>query len=168
MEGNFFNLIQKEEGTQKGGGEGFPQKKKEVGQPWWKLWIQSALWSHESEMLFTPAMTYKAECKTFLTVSDLRDNRKDTATVFIDFLYNHFGVTEAIEDIWSDRPTSKFKNKFMVKFLQPLSQKYNQQFSWKYFATSHGKGIVDGIGRRAKSLVCSKVMSRSMSSSIVM
>ena len=128
---------------------------------------QSALWSRESEMLFTPAMTYKAECKTFLTVSDSRDKGKDTATVFIYFLYNHFGVTEAMEDIWSDRPTSKFKNKFKAKCFQSLSQKYNQQFSWKYFATSHGKGIVDGIGRRAKSLVCSKVMSGSMSSSIV-
>ena len=66
-----------------------------------------------------------------------------------------------MEDIiWSDRPTSEFKNKYMVKFLQSLSQKYNQQFSWKYFATSHGKCIVDGVGGRAKSLLCSKVMSQ--------
>ena len=26
-------------------------------------------------------------------------------------------------------------------------------FSWKYFATSHGKGVVDGIGGKAKALV---------------
>ena len=66
-----------------------------------------------------------------------------------------------MEDIiWSHGPTSEFKNKYMVKFLQSLSQKYNQQFSWKYFATSHGKGIVDSVGGRAKSLVRSKVMSQ--------
>ena len=114
----------------------------------------------ESVMLFTAAMTYKAECKIFI-VSDSRDKGKDTVAVFIDFLYNHFGVTDTTEDIlWLDWPTSEFKNKFMVKFLQSLSQKYNQQFLWKYFATSHGKGIVDGIGGRAKSLVRSKVMSQ--------
>ena len=122
--------------------------------------IQSALWSHESVMLFTAAMAYKAECKTFLIVSDSRDKGKGTVAVFTDFLYNHFGATDAMEDIiWSDGPTSEFKNKYMVKFLQSLSQKYNQQFSWKYFATSHHKGIVD-VGGRAKSLVRSKVMSQ--------
>ena len=119
--------------------------------------IQSALWSRESVTLFTAAMT----CKTFLIVSESRDKGKDTVAVFIDFLYNHFGATDAMEDItWSDGPTSEFKNKYMVKFLQSLSQKHNQQFSWKYVATSHGKGIVDGVGGRAKSLVCSKVMSQ--------
>ena len=48
--------------------------------------IQSAIWSHESVMLFTAAMTYKAECKTFLILSDSRDKGKDTPAVFIDFL----------------------------------------------------------------------------------
>ena len=125
--------------------------------------IQSAVWSHESVMLFTAAMTYKAECKTFLILSDSRDKGKDTVAVFIDFLYNHFGATDAMEDIiWSHGPTSEFKNKYMVKFLQSLSQKYNQQFSWKYFATCHGKGIVDGVGGRAKSLVRSKVVNQGL------
>ena len=31
---------------------------------------------------------------------------------------------------------------------------------WKYFATSHGKGVVDGIGGRAKSLVRQKIMTK--------
>ena len=31
--------------------------------------------------------------------------------------------------------------------------------SWNYFAISHGKGIVDGIGGKAKALVLAKVMS---------
>ena len=116
--------------------------------------IQSVLWSHESVMSFTAAMTYKAECKTFLIVSDSRDKGKDTVAAFIDFLYNHFDATDTMEDIiWSDGPTSEFKNKYMVKFLQFVSQKYDQQFSWKSSANSHGKDIVDGVGGRAKSLV---------------
>ena len=64
--------------------------------------IQGALWCRESVMLFTAAMTYKAECKIFI-VFDSRDKRKDTVAVFIDFLYNHLGVTDTMEDIlWLD------------------------------------------------------------------
>lgn len=43
-----------------------------------------------------------------------------------------------------------------MKILYNLSQKYQKDFSWKYFATSHGKGVVDGVGGRAKSLVREK------------
>jgi hypothetical protein len=39
----------------------------------------------------------------------------------------------------------------------PVDQK---DICWKYFATSHGKGVVVCIGGRAKSLVCQKVMSK--------
>ena len=112
-------------------------------------------------MLFTAVVTYKAECKTVVTVFDSRDKGKDTVTVFIDFFYNYFVITDAMEDIiWQDGPTSEFNNKHMVKFLQSFSQKNNQQFSWKYCANSHGKGIVDGVGGRAKSFVRSRVMSQ--------
>ena len=37
--GNFLNLLQKEGGTQKGGGGGVPSEKGEFLQPWRKLWI---------------------------------------------------------------------------------------------------------------------------------
>ena len=39
------------------------------------------------------------------------------------------------------------------------SVRSKKAFSWKYFATSHGKGVVDGIGGKAKALVWAKVMS---------
>ena len=40
--------------------------------------------------------------------------------------------------------------------------KVNDTILKKYFATSHGKGVVDGIGGRAKSIVRRKVMSKTM------
>ena len=44
---------------------------------------------------------------------------KGTVAVFVDFLYNHFDDPGAVHDlIWSDGPSSEFKNKFIVKFLQ--------------------------------------------------
>ena len=36
------------------------------------------------------------------------------------------------------------------------------RFQWAHSATSHGKGLVDGIGGRAKSLVRQAVMSKKM------
>lgn len=42
--------------------------------------------------------------------------------------------------------------KFVTDLKNTLSEKA-EKIEWKYFATSHGKGSVDGIGGRAKSLV---------------
>ena len=41
-----------------------------------------------------------------------------------------------------------------------MTQKVNGTISWKYFSTSHGKGVVDGCDGRAKSIVRGKVMSK--------
>ena len=37
--------------------------------------------------------------------------------------------------------------------MNKFSTKYNQRFLWKFSATSHGKGVVDGIGGNVKSIV---------------
>ena len=86
-------------------------------------------------MLFTAAMTYELKCHTYLIVSD-RNKGKDTVAVFIYFLYENCCLHKWCEEyvIWYNEPTSEFKKKFMVKFLQILSQKYQHPFSWKYFA----------------------------------
>ena len=79
----------------------------------------------------------------------------DTVVVLVDFLYNDFDDPVAVHDIiWSDGPSSESKNKFMVKFLQSLSQRYKKPFSWKYFTTSHGIELIDEIGGKAKARLC--------------
>ena len=88
--------------------------------------------------------------------------------VFVDLLHNHFDDPGAVHDIIQlDRPSSEFRNKFMVKFLQSLSQKHKRPFSQKHFAASHGKGAVDRIDGKAKALVCAKVMSKATDRVIV-
>ena len=112
-------------------------------------------------MLFTAALTYKSVCKTYLIVSNSHGKGKDTVAVFVDFLYNHFDDPGAVHDIiWSDGLASYFKNSFIVKFLQSLSQTHKRLFLWKYFATSHWKRVVDETGGKAKVLVHAKVMSK--------
>ena len=132
--------------------------------------VQSALWSRGSVMLFTAAVTYKDTCKTYLICSNSCDKGKNTIAVFLSTLYElieNDGHGPLHEIIWSDGPSSEFKNRFMVHLLQYLSRKYNKPFTWKYFATSHGKGVVDGVGGRAKSIVRMAVMSKGSESPVV-
>ncbi|KAK2706981.1 hypothetical protein QYM36_014865 [Artemia franciscana] len=71
------------------------------------------------------------------------------------------------EIIWTDSPSSEFKNKFTVQFLKKLSEEHNVPFFWKYFATSHGKGVVSGIRGNAKSLVRRSVISKGFNAMVV-
>ena len=107
-------------------------------------------------------------CKTYLIIILYsHDKGKDAVAVFVDFLFDHFSDSGAVHIIWSDGPSSEFKNKLMVNFLQSHSQKHKPAFLWKYFATSHGKGVVDGIGGKAKTLVWAKVMSKGMTELVI-
>lgn len=55
----------------------------------------------------------------------------------------------------------------MVYFRREMCKQYKKKFSWKYFAASHDKGVVDGVGGHAKSLVYRQVMSKSKKAPIV-
>jgi hypothetical protein len=132
--------------------------------------IQSALWSRASVTLFTAAAITKDSCQSYLICSDTREKDKDTVAAFLFALYEgHLFPNDEIDEeiIWSDGPTSEFKNKFTMKLLHQLSVMFKKKFTWKFSATSHGKGVVDGIGGRAKSLVRQKVMSQSSERTIV-
>lgn len=131
--------------------------------------IQSALWSRSSVLLFTVAVFYKNICKTFIFCSDHQNKDKDTIYVFLHKLFEILKEDElpAADIIWSDGPSSEFKNRYMVKLLSDLCAKHNHEFYWKYFATSHGKGVVDGIGGNVKRLVRQKIMSQSNEALII-
>ena len=58
--------------------------------------------------------------------------------------------------MFSDGPSSQFKNKCIAHFLHTLNKIVPIQ--WNYFATSHGKGVVDRIGGTVKRLVSNAVM----------
>ena len=62
------------------------------------------------------------------------------------------------EVIWSDGPTGEFKNRFTVRILERLSKQHGNQFSWKFSATGHGKGVVDGVGGSVKAAVRTRTL----------
>ena len=54
----------------------------------------------------------------------------------------------------------EFQKKYMMKVLLNFFKKYQVPFTWNYFATSDGKGAIDGIGGEAKSIVRQQDLSK--------
>lgn len=62
--------------------------------------------------------------------------------------------------IWSDGPSNQFKNKFIGALIVLFEKHFKIKIFWNFFATSHGKGCVDGIGAVVKNRVRRLVNSR--------
>ena len=91
------------------------------------------------------------------------EHSKTSVVIFLDEILQNF--PPEIEDlrIWTDGPTSQFKNKFVMEGMKMLSVKHNIPLSWNFSATSHGKGPVDGIGGCLKRIAMEKVKTRQCS-----
>ena len=59
-----------------------------------------------------------------------------------------------ILNIFSDGPSSKFKQKYLFSNLYLWEEEHDLKINWNFFATSHGKGIVDGVGGTVKRELC--------------
>ena len=63
--------------------------------------------------------------------------------------------------VYSDGPSSEFKNKFITgKLLFLLLDNLKRNAQWKYIVTSLGKGVADGTGAAAKARVREQIRSR--------
>ena len=47
-----------------------------------------------------------------------------------------------------------------MKLLHRVSKHHSNKFTWDYFATGHSKGVADGIGGEAKSMVQQQVLNK--------
>ena len=62
-------------------------------------------------------------------------------------------------NVFSDGPSSQFKQKFLFSNLHLWEQDHGVKIQWNFFATSHGKGPVDGLGGSVKRSVWRHVKS---------
>ena len=86
-------------------------------------------------------------------VSDDLNHTKYSVYVYIQYIFNHLKTTYPdIEyiNIFSDGATSQFKQRFLFSNLYAWEMEYGFTITWNFFATSHGKGVVDGIGGTVK------------------
>ncbi|XP_055544482.1 uncharacterized protein LOC129729721 [Wyeomyia smithii] len=125
--------------------------------------IRSTLWSRASVVLFTVAIQYNQEIKFLILVSDYKAKDKNAIFAYLGYILSYLGDVEnpeIREVIWSDGPSSEFKNQCMCTALKYFAKKYLKMFEWKYFATSHGKGLCDAVGGKAKMVVREKTLVR--------
>lgn len=94
-------------------------------------------------------------------MSDDLSHSKESVLIFLDALLTSIlEVDVKVLHIWSDGPSSQFKNRFVANCLKWFEQKFNLKIHWNFFAASHGKGPVDGIGGTIKRLAGNIVTSR--------
>ncbi len=104
------------------------------------------------------------KCSSELTPSVIvADNTKHTKNEIGCYLYKtilKLPPTAKTLKIWSDGPNNQFKNKYTAALLKFFENYFQIKIFWNFFATSHGKGCVDGIGAVVKNRVKRLVKSR--------
>ena len=126
--------------------------------------VQSAHWHQQQITLFTVAVWTnngsETTCKSHVIVTDELSHEKKSVAVMMSHIIDQIVKNKAIKKVhvFSDGPTSQFKNKYIAHFLHQLRAFVS--IEWHYFATSHGKGVVDGIGGTVKRMVWNAVSTR--------
>ena len=102
----------------------------------------------------------KNGCYSIVIASDCLSHNKYAVLAFMYILVDHLKHIREFNRyvVFSDGAPTQFKQKFTMCGMTLLQQ----SLSWNFFATSHGKGAVDGIGRRIKRDVYNTTLSKGL------
>jgi hypothetical protein len=131
--------------------------------------VQAAHWNQSQVSLFTACFwTSPSSPKGYVVVSNnLHHDKSTVSTSLIQLLHAFFAEYPGCNVLhaFSDGPSSQFKNRFMFSILQKLRVHFAlHELSWSFFAASHGKGPVDGLGAQVKRQVTHAVINRRVTS----
>lgn len=129
----------------------------------WQDEVQSAHWHQKQVTVFTGMSWGYEEDQAFALISDSLDHDKITVNCYMtNLLFEMKNIYPELKEvhIFSDGAASQFKNKFVCKLLCVLKEKLQLDLMWHFFATSHGKGAVDGIGGSIKRKALNMVKAR--------
>ena len=116
--------------------------------------IQSAHWTHKQVTIFTAHTWIDKHVKeSFAIVSDNLNHTKEAVYTFMSFLFSK--LTEKYKSIkvinvFSDGAASQLKQRYLFSNCHEWENEFSMKLIWNFFATSHGKGAVDGIGGTVK------------------
>ena len=112
--------------------------------------IQSAHFSYRQVSIFTCVAWMSGATNSFAIISDkLTHNKQDSFIFLINLLIEMQKTYGSLSKIFifSDGSRSQFKNKFILSSLYDIIQQIGcSSVEWNFFASSHGKGAVDGVG----------------------
>ena len=127
----------------------------------WQDEVQSAHWCKIQITLMTAVHWHGDNCKSAVVISDDTDHTKESIVVFLVHLIKSLVSSDIkVLHIWSDGPSSQFKNRYIAAILPDLESRFDLKIIWNFFATSHGKGPVDAIGGTVKRQVATRVIQR--------
>lgn len=119
---------------------------------------------YDSKLQFTAIVWYREEASTkhrsYVVVSDCMEHSKSAVVAFNRAILADLRENIQFEHIhyWTDGAASQFKSKYMMHNLLFHESDFGITADWSYFATSHGKGPVDGIGGTVKRNVYLEVL----------
>lgn len=121
--------------------------------------VANAHWGQGQVTVFTAAI-WSTLVSSYAVTSDNTIHAKETIVPYLDHLFEKLPKAAETVHLFTDGPSSQFKNKYMAVAQAVLQEKYQIKLYWNFFPTSHGKGAVDGIGGSLKRQVWSSVKSR--------
>ncbi|CAF1513785.1 unnamed protein product [Adineta steineri] len=125
--------------------------------------IQSAHWTTKTISIFTAHASCGSLKFSFALPSNNITHDKYCINTCLDYIINE--LKQYLPNLktimfFSDGASSQFKQRFLFRNLSILSINHNLNLSWSYFATSHGKGVVDAIGGTSKRVVYQEIMTK--------
>ena len=91
--------------------------------------------------------------ESFAIVSDNLNHTKEAVHTFISFLFSKLAEkykSIKVINVFSDGAASQFKQCYLFSNLHKWENEFSMKLIWNFFATSHGKGAVDGLGGMVK------------------
>ena len=82
--------------------------------------IQSAHWKQDQVSLFTAAISFNGKQHSKVIASDNLDHGKDAVVAYVDYLLDTLPASVKTVSVWSDGPSSQFKNDFKTNIKSAL------------------------------------------------
>jgi hypothetical protein len=123
--------------------------------------VQASHFGHHDTITIHQGVLYKASQPpmAFATVSE--DSRKSASAVavHIEAILKEFICSENRRlIIFSDSPTSQYRNKKTILLINHLTEKYKfDSFEWLFTEKGHGKSCADGVGAAIKRMADERV-----------
>ena len=118
--------------------------------------VQACHWHHGQATIFTACAWTDNEndkSESMVVVSDDLQHSKIGVYSYVTYILNHlkenYPSIKCI-DVFYDGASSQFKQKYLFSNLHLWEDNLCIRVKWNFFATSHGKGVVDGIGGTVK------------------
>ena len=84
--------------------------------------------------ILTAAFWFPAKIHPTVLVSDNLDHSKESIIPYMDIIFEMLPDSVQTVSIWSNGPSSQFKNRFMVAAVPLLERKFKKGIVWNYFA----------------------------------